>query len=120
MSFSIGYDEGYKCVFCDRMYELDDVSSSGWKCPVCGEYVRIAAPELCSGHIKIRKKAKDIRELDSINLAGTNELYSVLGITENANGKLRIGLKNYGSINVEKDEFVDIIDGAYYEDSWNK
>lgn len=120
MSYSIGYDEVYKCVFCDKMYELDDVSSSGWKCPICGEYIRIAAPQLCSGHIKVRKKAKEVRKLESINLAGVNDIYSVLGITELVNGKLSIGLKNYGSIKVEKDEFVDVIDGAYYEESWNK
>jgi len=53
-------------------------------------------------------------------LAGVNDIYSVLGITELVNGKLSIGLKNYGSIKVEKDEFVDVIDGAYYEESWNK
>lgn len=64
MGYSIGYDERYKCVFCVKTYELDDVSSSGWKCPVCDEYIRIAAPELCSGHIKVRKKA------------GINRIYS--------------------------------------------
>lgn len=120
MGFSIGYDEGYKCILCNKMYELDDVSGFGWKCPACGEYIRIAAPELCSGHIKIRKKVKEVRQLDSINLAGVNDIYTVLGITEQANGKIRIGLKNYGSLVVEKDEFVDVIDGAYYEDNWNK
>lgn len=123
MSYSLGYDEGYKCVFCDKMYELDELnenSGSSWKCPVCGKYIRIAAPQLCSGHIKIRKKAKELREFESINLAGANEFYTVLGITELVDGKLRIGLKNYGSIKVEKDEFVDVIDGAYVEKIWNK
>lgn len=119
MSYSLGYDEGYKCLICDKVYELDDVSNSGWKCPVCGEYIRIAAPQLRSGHIKIRKKAKEVRAVESINLAGTNDIYRVLGITELANGKRRIGLKNYGSIIVKNDEFVDVIDGAYYEESWN-
>lgn len=118
MSYSIGYDEGYKCVFCDKIYELDDVSSF-WKCPVCGEYIRIAAPQLCSGHIKVRKKAREVKKLDLINLSGVDEIYSVLGITELMNGKLSIGLKNYGSIKVEKDEFVDVIEGAYCEESWN-
>lgn len=120
MSYSLGYDEGYKCICCDKVYELDDASSSDWKCPVCGEYIRIAAPRLCSGHIKIRKKAKEVREWESINLAHVNDIYSVVGITELVDGKLSIGLKNYTAIKVEKDEFVDVIDGAYYEDSWNK
>lgn len=120
MSYSIGYDEGYKCVFCNRMYEEDDVSSSDWKCPVCGEYIMIAAPKLCSGQIKIRKKAKKVRKWDLINLAGVNNIYNVLGITELNNGKLSIGLENYGSIKVEKDEFVDVIEGVYKEASWNE
>lgn len=119
MSYSIGYDKEYKCVFCNKIFELDEANDAGWKCPVCGEYIRIAAPGLCSGHIKVRKKAKEVRKWESINLIGTNDIYNVLGITELDNGKLSIGLKNYGSIKVEKEEFVDVIEGAYYEESWN-
>ena len=120
MSYSIGYDEGYKCTLCDKMYDFDDVYSSGWKCPVCGEYVFIAAPQLCSGHVKIRKKAKEVRKMESINLAGSNDFYEVLGITKLANGKLGIGLKGFGSIKVKKDEFVDVIVGAYCKENWDK
>lgn len=119
MSFSIGYDEEYKCSFCNKVYELDEINSSSWKCPTCGKYISISAPQLCSGHIKKRIKAKEIRKFESINLAGVNEINSVLGITELPNGKLRIGLKKYGSIVVEKEEFVDVIDGSYSKDSWN-
>lgn len=118
MGFSIGYDEEYKCMICKKTYELDEASSFGWKCPVCDEYIRIAAPQLCSGHVKVRIKAKELKQLDSINLAGANEFYCVLGITELTNGKLCIGLKNFGSIKVEKDEYFDVIDGAYNKETW--
>lgn len=118
MSYSIGYDEGYQCTFCDKMYGKDDVSSSGWKCPICGEYILIAAPQLGIGHVKVRKKAKEVRTMESINLAGVNDFYTVLGVTELANGKLSIGLKGYGTIKVKKDEFVDVIVGAYYKENW--
>lgn len=120
MSYSVGYDKEYKCVLCNQKYEFDDACSSDWRCPVCDEYIRIAAPNLCSGHVKVRKKAQEVRELDSINLAGDNNFYTVLGIIERQDGKLGIGLKNYGSIKVEKDDFLDVIDGAYSAESWNK
>lgn len=118
MFFSIGYDAGYKCVLCNKFYKFDDIDKSNWKCVICGEYIRIAAPELKSGHIKIRKKAKDIQPMDGVNVA--DEVYSVLGITKRTDGKLSAGLKNYGALVVEEDDFVDVIDGAYYEESWDK
>ena len=39
------------------------------------------------------------------------------GITKRTDGKLSVGLKNYGALAVEEDDFVDVIDGAYYEES---
>ena len=80
MFFSIGYDAGYKCVLCNKFYKFDDIDKSNWKCVICGEYIRIAAPELKSGHIKIRKKAKDIQPMDGVNVAD-----KVVGLWQNAN-----------------------------------
>lgn len=120
MGFSIGYDKGYKCFVCNKMYGLDDAEKFSWKCPICGEYIRIASPELCSGHTKIRKKASEVVKYDSINLAGVDDIYDVLGITEKKNGKITLGLKNYGAIDLSPDDFVDVIDGAYYEDHWKE
>lgn len=118
MSYSLGYDNGYKCLVCGKKYNLDEAMIAEWKCPTCGDYIRIAAPELASGHVKIRKKAQELRQMDLVNLYGTDEIHCVLGINEQPNGQLRIGLKEFGAIKVDKTEYIDIVDGAYYENNW--
>lgn len=120
MSYSMGYDEGYKCFSCDAKITSDIAISSGWKCPNCGDYIWIAAPQLGGGHVKNRKRACEINRLDSVNMAGTEEIYQVLGTTKLKNGKISIGLKNYGSLKVDEDDFLDVIMGAYYDSSWSK
>ena len=116
MSYTTGYDTQYRCFHCSRKYSENDLID--WKCPKCNRYIQIAAPDLLeNGHVLIRKKAADLQIGESIYLTGQKD-YEILNISKNKDKKLRIALKDYGDLTVDKNDFFNVIDGGYFEKDW--
>lgn len=54
---------------------------------------------------------------ESIYLTGQKD-YEILNISKNKDKKLRIALKDYGDLTVDKNDFFNVIDGGYFEKDW--
>ena len=118
-AYTLGYDKNYKCFHCEQFYEdVEELNKNSWKCPKCGNHIRIAAPELGSGHTMIRKKVKELKELDLVHIVGCSDSYSVIKLEKKRNQKVAVALKNYGKPEFSANDFVSVIDGGYYEDAW--
>lgn len=118
MSISIGYDEGYKCTSCNKIFSEDEAMESHWKCPVCGEYMMIAAPKFGTGHVKNRKKASELENNDLVVIPGYSEIYELLDIFRGKNNVLNLILRRYGTLECGDNDYVDIIVGRYNKDNW--
>lgn len=117
-TYTTGFDKKYKCSKCNKFYGKGDILEiKEWKCPECGEYLHIAAPELGTGRTLVRKRACELNIYDQIHLPGYEYIYEVLNITKKK-GKIDLALKGYGKLSLGSDEFVSIIVGGYYAKSW--
>jgi DNA-directed RNA polymerase subunit RPC12/RpoP len=108
--------ETYVCVACEKEYADAEVRHT-WRCPECDAYIYVHAVGVDSpdDHIAIvRKRASEVERGDLVLLPGQldGEAYVVLGISE-AQGKLGIGLKNYGQYKVSPDEPMNCRVGAW-------
>lgn len=118
-SYTIGYDKDYKCPCCNKFFnDVDFLIENSWKCPDCKEYIFIAAPDLGHGHTLIRKPVRELEQYDIVHLPGSEEIYEVIAIEYKSNGDVRVALKNYGSVTLNPTDFISVINGGYYENSW--
>lgn len=118
-SYTTGYDEKYKCPYCEKFFtDVDLLIKHSWKCPYCGEYIHIAAPELENGHVLIRKPVSELRSYDSVVVDG-HYAYDVIDAVTQKN-KVRVALKEFGVKIYSITDFVSVIDGGYYEDAWSE
>lgn len=118
--FSYYTDEKYKCSHCNKKFTRDDtdvLNSSFWKCPICGDFIQIAAPSLGSGYTLIRKPVSELKRYDSIFFIGYSEPFDVLEVRP-VSGKILVALKNYGTKKYDPSDIVSVIIGGYYENGW--
>jgi len=108
--------ERYECPRCDEAFEDEEVRDT-WKCPKCSGYISVYAEDVETDTriVLIRKQASEVQKGDLVHLPGmlTKEPYLVLGISQQNNGKLCIGLKQYGQYKVLADEPVNCRIGAW-------
>lgn len=112
-------NENYECHNCNinlvgiPAYEL---YNNLWKCPQCGNDIYINATLKGENQVIIRKQAKNIKHNDLVHIQGatfSGQIYRVLGITSQANGKIAIGLAAYTRINVPQEKFMNTITGSF-------
>lgn len=115
---TLGYDKKYKCPYCKKFFDDRTIlEKNSWKCPKCNHYIQIAAPSLNSGYTLIRKPVKELKEGDSVHVYGSREFYDVITVTKNKKG-YKVALKNYGQMPYNASDFVNVVIGGYYENSW--
>lgn len=93
-------------------------SSASWKSPDCGEYIRIAAPDLNTGHTLIRKLVTELRIIDSVHMLGSENTYTTIDIKKIGNNKVRVALKDFGCHEFHTTDYVSVVDGGYFEEQW--
>lgn len=99
------------------MPELTPVELVGYEDDEAGSPLALRQWVVHNGHVLIRKKAADLQIGESIYLTGQKD-YEILNISKNKDKKLRIALKDYGDLTVDKNEFFNVIDGGYFKKDW--
>ena len=116
--FSWGYDEKYKCSNCNRYFDREDVSITyHWKCPKCGGYIHIAAPELKNGCVMIRKPVSELKKNELVHVA-ESYIHSIIAIEKKDENKVRIALKGYRTVMWDSRDYVSVVIGGYNKDNW--
>ena len=118
-SYTIGYDDKYKCPYCEKYFtDTKMLVNHSWRCPDCGNYIHIAAPELKDGHVLIRKRVTELSQYDSEVVSG-QYIHDVINVTTQKN-KIRVALKGFGPQTYDCTDFVSVIDGGYYASAWGE
>ena len=120
-TYTIGYDKKYKCSFCEILYnDVNELIESSWRCPKCDNYIHIASPDMGTGYTMIRKRVKELRKLDSVHMLGGSECYDVIALEKKDSQKIAVALRKFGKIVFNENDYVSVIDGGYYEDTWKE
>lgn len=118
-TFTYGYDKQYKCSACNEFYEdIEILAANSWKCPECGEYIRIAAPDLNTGHTLIRKSVTELKPNDLVHMLGAEDTYAVITTEKSGKNQVSVALKGFGKKRFNTTDFVNVVDGGYYEEHW--
>lgn len=118
-------DAHYCCVDCGKVIKIEEFESDGvkiWRCPSCNGSLYVYASTDDWNYALTRKYADEIEEGDLIPLRmSTQKGHEVLGVIE-AGGKIKLGLKGYGTATVSKNDWVDVVMGTWDSNTepWNK
>jgi hypothetical protein len=104
--------EIYKCHNCVKNYGIFEIPET-WQCPECNEPINIRFEINDRAHSCLRVNPSEIEEGDLVSPDGLN-YYEVINCIEKGNS-YRIALKSFAVININKDDFVLIINGSWFD-----
>lgn len=108
--------EFYHCYSCEQDFEPDQVWDE-WLCPCCELPISIFAESEAANDKGVfhRKRAKEI-EVGVLVKPGhmrVDKCYEVLGIAHVNSDRLRMGLRGYGQITVQSEEWLSVRVGGW-------
>lgn len=95
-------NESYYCRDCDKDFSENQVDKDTWCCDVCGKkiMINIGMEDL------VRLLPREITKYDDVYSRHEEEFYRIKGVSTER-GKYKLGIAQFGSLTVNKDEFIN-------------
>lgn len=97
-------NESYSCRDCEKSFSKNEINTDNWKCDECEKKILINIPN--EKHSIVRLNPNEMTEEDCVFDQRTEEFFQLKGIAFKG-GKHHIGIKNFGVIKVEENDFIN-------------
>lgn len=97
-------NETYRCRECDKSLTENEVNTDNWRCDECDKKILINVPN--EKHSLVRLNPNEMTKEDWVFDQYTEKFSQLKGITYKGD-KYQIGVKEYGVVNLEEDDFVN-------------
>ena len=105
----------YKCIDCEKDIEDFEIGQNqDITCPYCKGEVQLYASGLSLSNAFVRKYVEDLEEGDLVYFATQDTSYEILCLREKGK-KVKVSMRNYGSIELEKGTWVNCTLGTWSE-----